>query len=109
MKKFSETQPVQERETEREQLRAGIQFTLTGFVIQKRTRFPEGIAKINGLDMKTGQTFKFWYTGKAVIHQLSEMQKNVGMDAGDFNEPIGVRVVKIKAEKGDYLSFADPE
>ena len=109
MKKFSETQPVQERETDREQLRAGIQFALIGFVIQKSTRFPEGIAKINGLDMKTGQTFKFWYTGKAVIHQLSDMQKSVGMDAGDFNEPIGVRVVKIKAEKGDYLSFTDPE
>ena len=109
MKKFSETQPAQERETDREQLRTGIQFTITGFVIQKSTRFPEGIAKINGLDMKTGQTFKFWYTGKAVIHQLSEMQKSVGMDAGNFNEPIGVRVVKIKAEKGDYLSYADPE
>ena len=105
MKKFSETQ----RETDREQLRTGIQFTLTGFVIQKSTRFPEGIAKINGLDPKTGQTVKFWYTGKAVIHQLSKMQKSVGMDAGNFNEPIGVLVVRVESDKGNYLSLTDPE
>lgn len=108
-KKFSETQSDQERETDRYQLTEGLQFTLTGFVSQPSVIFPEGFARINGIDQKTGQTVKYWYTGKAIIHQLHNAQKMVGMDADEFKVPIGVRVIKRIAEKGSYLSFSDPE
>jgi hypothetical protein len=110
MKKFSETQPEpQARETDRLPLKAGSLFILAGFVVGPSKKCPEGVAKINGYDLITKAPVKYWYCGKAVLHQLQNMQKSVGMDSGRFNEEIRVRVVEIKGDKGIYLSLADPE
>lgn len=110
MKKFSDTQPAkQEAETDRQQLKAGELFILTGFVMTPSKKYPNGVAKINGYDLITKQVRKYWTTGQAIIHQLDGMKQTIGTDGGRFNEEVRVRVTEIKGEKGYYLSFADPE
>lgn len=109
MKKFSDTQPVQQpRENDREQLKAGAAFILTGFIIQPSSKYKDGIARINGQNIIDNKPVKFWYSGKAVIHQLQNIAKSVGCDSGFLNEPIRVMVIEVKGDKGKYLSFADP-
>ena len=109
MKKFSDTQPVQQpREDDREQLKAGAAFILTGFVIQPSAKYKDGIARINGQNIIDKTAVKYWYSGKAIIHQLDNMAKSIGVDAGLLKEPIRVVVVEVKGERGKYLSFADP-
>jgi hypothetical protein len=109
MKKFSETQPVQVREDDRLPLKEGACFILTGFVIGPSAKYKDGIAKMNGQNIIDKKPVKFWYSGKAVIHQLNEMGKSVGITAGLLKEPVRVMVVTVKGEKGSYLSLADPE
>lgn len=107
MKKFSETQPVQDKE-EREQIKAGQIIVLSGFIIQDSRKYPEGIAKINGNDME-GNVHKYWTTGKAIINQLLNMESSVGATDHIFKEKIAVKVVTEKSKTGqEYLSFADP-
>ncbi len=108
MKKFSETQPVQEQETDRDPLKCGL-FVITGYVLVPSGKYKDGVARINGYDPKTKAFHKYWYTGKAIVHQLENMKKSVGMDGPIFKEEITVEVVEVKGEKGKYLSLADPE
>jgi hypothetical protein len=108
MKKFSDTQPVQVREDDRFPLKEGECFILTGFVITPSGKYKDGIAKINGQNIVDNKLVKFWYSGKAVIHQLDEMGKSVGINSGLLKEPVRVMVVTVKGEKGSYLSLADP-
>ena len=109
MKKFSDTQPVQQpREDDREQLKAGAVFILTGFVIQPSSKYKDGIARINGQNVIDNKVVKFWYSGKAVIHQLENVAKIIGIEAGLLKEPVRVMVIEVKGEKGKYLSLADP-
>lgn len=109
MKKFSDTQPVQQpREDDRSQLKAGESFILTGFVIQPSAKYKDGIAKINGQNIIDNKAVKYWYSGKAVIHQLQNAAKSVGCDSGLLNEPVRVTVIEKNGEKGKYLSLADP-
>jgi hypothetical protein len=110
MKKFSDTQPKQDQEKDRDQLKAGVFFVITGYFKQESSKYPEGIAKINGYDIIGKKPVKYWYTGKAVIHQLDNMKKTVGMmeDGISFKEEIKVTVVEVKSDKGKYLSLADP-
>jgi hypothetical protein len=109
MKQFSDTQPKTEREDDRLPLKEGECFILTGFVIAPSAKYKDGIAKLNGQNIIDNKLVKFWYSGKAVIHQLKNMQASVGMDAGYLNEPVRVMVVTVKGEKGSYLSLADPK
>jgi hypothetical protein len=110
MKKFSETQPANEKETDRNQLKSGDKFTLTGFIIQPSIKYPDGISKINGLDMRSGQIVKFWTTGQAIKTQLKNIEVSCGLTVnGDLKERVGVLVIEKTSEKGrTYLSFADP-
>lgn len=110
MKTFSETQPKTEQETDRMPLKAGLNIIITGYVNQPSQKYPDGVARINAYDVHDVKkaTLKFWYTGKAVIHQLEAMKKSVGMNGPDFIEGIRTMVVEVKAEKGKYLSLADP-
>jgi hypothetical protein len=110
MKTFSETQPKTEQETDRLPLKAGLNIVITGYVKQPSQKYSDGVARINAYDAHDvrKQTLKFWYTGKAVIHQLDNMSKSVGIDAGVFKEPIRTMVVEVKAEKGKYLMLVDP-
>jgi hypothetical protein len=108
MKTFSETQPpAPAQETDRFPLVTGI-FIITGYVLVPSSKYKDGVARINGYDPKTKAVRKYWYTGKAVIHQLENMKKSVGMDGPVFKEEIKTEVVEVKAEKGKYLSLADP-
>ena len=107
MKKFSDTQPVQVREDDRLPLKAGECFILTGFVIAPSNKYKDGVAKLNGQNIIDNKLVKFWYSGKAVIHQLKNMETTIGVSAGLLKEPIRVMVVTIKGEKGSYLSLAD--
>jgi hypothetical protein len=108
MKKFSDTQPTQVREDDRLPLKEGECFILTGFVIAPSGKYKDGIAKLNGQNIVDNKPVKFWYSGKAVIHQLTEMERSVGVSAGLLKEPVRVMVVTVKGEKGSYLSLADP-
>jgi len=108
-KKFSETQPVNEQEKDRFQLKVGDRFTLTGFVVQGSEKYKDGIAKINGRDGKTGMTVKFWTTAAAIHHQLQNMAESVGIEAGQLQTPVGVEVFEKKSKAGKmYLTFGDP-
>lgn len=109
MKKFSDTQPVLVREDDRVPLKAGECFILTGFVIGPSMKYKDGIAKINGQNIIDKQPVKYWYSGKAVIHQLQNIEKSIGISAGLLGEPVRVCVKEVKGEKGKYLSLADPE
>ncbi len=109
MKKFSDTQPVQEKETDRLPLKAGLVFVLTGFIFAPSKKCPEGVSRLNGRDPATNALVKYWYCGKAVLHQLKNMEKSIGIDSGQLKEEIKVKVVEVKGEKGAYLSLADPE
>ena len=112
MRTFSETQPKQEQETDRLPLKEalGKVIVITGYIKQESSKFPDGVARINGYDMAdpARKLLKFWYTGKAVIHQLDNMTKSVGTDGGIFHEGIRTRITEVKAEKGKYLLLADP-
>ena len=109
MKKFSDTQPEQQpRETDREQLKAGAAFILTGFVIQPSAKYKDGIARINGQNIIDNKPVKFWYSGKAVIHQLENMAKSIGIESGLLKEPVRVMIIEVNGKGGKYLSFADP-
>ena len=106
MKKFSETQPVQDNE-EREQIKTGMIFVISGFVIQDSKKYKEGVAKINGNDTE-GKEHKYWTTGAVIIHQLKNMAESVGIDSGKLKEKIMVRVITVKGKSGqDYLSLSD--
>lgn len=110
MKQFSDTQPVpQAREDDRLPLKEGECFILTGFVIAPSAKYKDGIAKINGQNVVDNKLVKFWYSGKAVIHQLKNMEDTIGISAGLLKEPVRVMVVIVKGEKGSYLSLADPK
>jgi hypothetical protein len=109
MKKFSDSQPVQEKETDRFPLKVGMVFILTGFVFAPSKKCPEGVSRLNGRDPATNAPIKCWYCGKAVLHQLKNMEKSIGIESGLLKEEIRVKVVEIKGEKGAYLSLADPE
>lgn len=108
MKKFSDTQPVIVKEDDRFPLKAGEAFILTGFVITPSAKYKDGIAKINGQNVIDNKIVKFWYSGKAIIHQLNNIADSIGISAGLLKEPIRVMVVEVNGEKGKYLSFADP-
>ena len=108
MKKFSDTQPIIVREDDRFPLKAGECFILTGFVIAPSNKYKDGIAKLNGQNIIDNKLVKFWYSGKAVIHQLQNMGESVGISAGLLKDPVRVMVVEVKGEKGTYLSLADP-
>jgi len=108
MKTFSDTQPKIEREDDRLPLKEGESFILTGFVITPSAKYKDGIAKLNGQNIVDNKLVKFWYSGKAVIHQLKNMGDSIGVSAGLLTEPIRVTVVTVKGEKGSYLSLADP-
>lgn len=109
MKKFSDTQPVIVKEDDRLPLKVGECFILTWFQIAPSKKYKDGIAKINGQNIIDNKLVKFWYSGKAVIHQLQNMAGSVGEDSGILKEPVRVMVVEVKGEKGSYLSFADPK
>jgi hypothetical protein len=112
MKNFSETQPKQEREDDRFPLKEGITFVLTGFVFGPSRKCLEGVSKLNGYDPITKAALKFWYCGKAVLHQLKNMEKTIGMEplaTGQLKEAVQVKVILIKGDKGEYLSLTDPE
>jgi hypothetical protein len=108
MKKFSDTQPVTVKEDDRFPLKEGESFILTGFVITPSAKYKDGIAKLNGQNIIDNKLVKFWYSGKAVIHQLKNMETTIGVSAGLLKEPIRVMIVTVKGEKGSYLSLADP-
>jgi hypothetical protein len=113
MKTFSETQPKQEQETDRAPLKDALDkvIIITGYVKQDSAKYPDGVARINAYDPAdpAKKLLKFWYTGKAVIHQLDNMKKSVGMmQIGLFDEGIKTKVTEVKAEKGKYLALADP-
>jgi hypothetical protein len=112
MRTFGQTQPVVEQETDREPLEKALGkiFIVTGYVRVESAKYKDGVARINGYDPKDPKKtpLKYWYTGKAVIHQMEAMKKSVGMDGGLFKDEIKTTVVEIKAEKGKYLSLADP-
>ena len=112
MRTFGQTQPVQEQETDREPLEKalGKVFIITGYVKIESGKFKDGVARINAYDPSdpAKKILKYWYTGKAVIHQMEAMKKSVGMNGPDFNEGIKTTVIEIKADKGKYLSLADP-
>jgi hypothetical protein len=109
MKKFSDTQPIMEKETDRFPLKAGTTFILTGFVFAPSKKCPEGVSRLTGRDPISNSMVKYWYCGKAVLHQLKNMEKSIGIESGLLKEEIRVKVVEIKGEKGAYLSLADPE
>jgi hypothetical protein len=112
MKKFSETQPAKQEivdEPDRIPLKSRVLFILTGYVMIPSKKYPDGVAKINGHDLITGKDVKFRTTGKAIIHQLSNMEGTIGIEDHKFKEQVRVRVTEIKGEGGYYLSFADPE
>ena len=109
MKTFSDTQPQAIKEDDRFPLKEGECFILTGFVITPSAKYKDGIAKINGQNIIDNKLVKFWYSGKAVIHQLNNMADSIGISAGLLKEPVRVMVITVKGEKGSYLSFADPK
>jgi hypothetical protein len=110
VKKFSETQPKNEQEDDRQQLKVGDKFTVTGFVIQPSERFKDGICKINGLSLKDGTVVKYWTTGQAVHTQLMNMANSVGIDSGALKTNVGVQVYEKKSATGRmYLTLGDIE
>ena len=112
MRTFGQTQPVREQETDRESLEKalGKVFIITGYVKGESAKYKDGVARINGYDPQDPDktVLKYRYTGKAIIHQMESMKKSVGMNGPDFNEEIKTTVVKVKNDKGEYLSLADP-
>lgn len=109
-KKFSETQPVNELEQDRLQLKVGDKFTVTGFIIQDSEKYPDGICKINGMSMKDGSIVKYWTTGMAIRTQLKNMADSVGIESGKFKINVGAMVIEKKSKAGKmYLTFTDPE
>jgi len=115
MKKFSETQPELEREEDRFQLVPGDHFVITGFVMQNSRKYEKGIAKINGYEhviveeLEETVVVKRWTTGVAIINQLDNMAKKIGIDAGQLKDGVRVAVITVDGPNGAYLSFADPE
>jgi hypothetical protein len=108
-KKFSETQPVNEKEDDRFQLKIGDNFTITGFVIQESRKYKDGISKINGLN-KDGSIVKFWTTSQPIHNQLQNMADSMGIDSGKLKTNVGVMVIEATSKEGrKYLTFDDPE
>lgn len=108
MKKFSETQPKLEPETDRAQLKRGDTFILTGFVNVESKKFPLGIMRINGLSKETGYPVKYWTTGVAIHNQLLNIGRDCGVDAGELRERVDILVSSVKTKNGEYLTFVDP-
>lgn len=110
-KKFSETQGIlYDKEEDRNPLKPGDKFAITGYIVQPSQKYPAGIIKINGLSLVDGTIVKYRTTGKALLNQLQKMAENVGISAGKFHTNVGVQVFERKSGGGlTYLTFGDIE
>jgi len=112
MKNFSETQPPkQEMETDRVEIKAGMEFVITDILIVESKKY-EHIAKVNGytLTLDNFKTpIKLRTTSKTLIDQLEKMIKTVGGDAGRLDEvvKVGVKSEQSQKTKYSYLTFYD--
>ncbi len=99
---YGEAFPKAEQETDRYELKPGIDFTITGVFISTQTRYDK-VARINGL--KDDEPVKYYTTAKVIVRQCEDILAKYGPGPA-IRQPITVHVAERISGKGlPYLEF----
>ena len=99
---FSELFPKAQQETDRYELKPGLDITITGIVISEATKYGK-LAKINGL--VDDEPKKYYTTGKIVVRQCEDIINRLG-GGSELRQPVSVHVAeRISRDNRRYLEL----
>ncbi len=99
---FSELFPKTPQETDRYELKPGLDIEITGIVISEATKYGK-VAKLNGL--VDGEPRKYYTTAKIVVRQCEDIINRVG-GSPDLRQAVSVHVAeRISKDNRRYLEL----
>ena len=107
MRSFSETQPKQDLDPNRTQLKPGMRIIIEKIILSDKTQYGL-IAKIDGMLLSSKTPGKWWTTSAVICSQLQDTIKTSKIHSdGVLVEPFAAGVEK-KGKNG-YLTLVDPD